>query len=348
MRDLTLHFTETAQEEVDRLVMELGLVPLAQTIQQNRDNLPKELQDGVGQLLSIILDMFSAEIPMPNGDPEDTLRVVSREINLGRLLKERGIFRFYNLLDQEVFFDPETGEQVTSNWPDAVSLSLCQTLNNPITGQPFSNDTEFIGWFCEEAHVSRSLLFRRIMAIRRMVHTLGFGIEEAFNIMVSKPYAIEETIRMVADWDKEHLKNIDPDVLIEIAKRVRPGSDTDYDKLAAEAGQDPDSLEFLISQSKPILADLLREVADHERSKDAMDTVRHDILHIPEISYRWDPEGDFLVATIITKSISDDGDEYIKEIVHVPFIPDLVSPLPREVRDDLIKRLPIKNREEVT
>ena len=40
MRDLTLQFTETAQEEVDRLVMELGLVPLAQTINQNRKDLP--------------------------------------------------------------------------------------------------------------------------------------------------------------------------------------------------------------------------------------------------------------------------------------------------------------------
>jgi hypothetical protein len=346
MRDLTLQFTETAQEEVDRLVMELGLVPLAQTINQNRQDLPEELQKELGQLMGIILDMFSADLPLPNGDPEDTLRIVSREINLGRLLKERGIFRFYNLLDQEVYFDPDTGEQVDEP-KGSVSLSLCQTLNNPITGQPFANDTEFIGWFCEEAHVSRSLLFRRIMAIRRMVKTLGFDIEEAFNIMVSKPYAIEETIRMIADWDKENLKNVDPDVLVEIAKKVRPGQAAEYELLAAQAGEDPDSLDFLISQSKPVLADLLREVADHERSKDAMDTVRHDILRIPEISYRWDPDGDFLVVTIITKSIDEDGGEYVKEILHVPFIPDLVAKVPREIKNDLIKRLPIKNRDEL-
>ena len=344
MKDLTIQFTETAEEEIDRLVMEMGLAPLAQTLTNNIDNLPEELRESVAKVMGIILEMFSADLPIAYGDPEETLKIVSREINLGRLLKERGIFRFYRLLEMEVFFDPNTGERITKDIPDdAVSVPLCQTVNNPNTGMPFAHDNDFIGWFCEEAHVSRSLLFRRIMAIRRMVNTLGFTLEEAFNILVSKPFAIEETIRMIADWDKDSLSNIDPDVMVAIAKKVQPGQSEEWEMLAERAGDSPEALQYLIENSKPVIADLLREVASHERSKDAMDTVRHDILQMPEIGYRWETDGDYLVVSIVTKVTSSDGQEYVKEINHVPFVPD-TNNLPSEIRKDLIKRLPIKNR----
>ena len=346
MKDLTLSFTDTAEEEIDRLVLELGLVPLAQALNANMANLPPELKDSIEKVLFVILDMFSADIPNIAGDPEETLRVVSREINLGRLLKERGIFRFYRLLEQTVYYHPDTGEASYSEKEGYVPVSLCQTINNPATGQPFAHDNEFIGWFCEEAHVSRSLLFRRIMAIRRMINTLGFDLEESFNILVSKPFAIEETIRMIADWDKDGLANIDPDVVVAIAKKVQPSQAEEWQLLADRAGEDPEALEYLIENSKPVIADLLREVADHQRSKDAMDTVRHDILKIPELSYRWDEDGDFLVVSVVVKEISEDGTDWVKEINHVPFIPDTVS-LPSEIRNDLIKRLPIKNRHEL-
>lgn len=346
MKDLTIKFTETAKEEIDRLVVELGLVPLAQVLSTNMDTLPPELKDSVQKVLTVILDMFSADLPDITGDPEETLRVVSREINLGRLLKERGIFRFYRLLETDIYFNPKTGEASYLEKPGYVSVALCQTINNPTTGQPFAHDNEFIGWFCAEAHVSRSLLFRRIMAIRRMVNTLGFDLDETFNVLVSKPFAIEETIRMIADWDKDGLANIKPEVAVAIAKKVQPGKSEEWEMLAEQAGDDPEAMQYLIDNSKPLIADLLREVADHERSKDAMDTVRHDILKMPEISYRWDDDGDYLVISILTKIISDDGTEWIKEINHVPFVPD-VATLPIEIRNDLIKRLPIRNRNEL-
>lgn len=343
MRDLTIRFTETAQEEIDRLVLEMGLAPLAQTLTNNIDNLPPDLRESVAKVMGVILEMFSADLPVAYGDPEETLKVVSREINLGRLLKERGIFRFYRLLEMEVHFNPTTGEQLSGPTDTSVSIPLCQTINNPNTGQPFAHDNDFIGWFCEEAHVSRSLLFRRIMAIRRMVNTLDFTLEEAFNILVSKPFAIEETIRMIADWDKDSLANIDPEVVVAIAKKVQPGKSAEWELLAEKAASDPEALQYLIENSKPVIADLLREVASHERSKDAMDTVRHDIMKIPEIGYRWDPDGDYLVVSIVVKTISEDGEEYTSEINHVPFVPDTAKLHP-DIRKDLIKRLPIKNR----
>ena len=347
MKELTLRFTETAQEEVDRLSHEMGLIPLVQILNQNMDNIPPELKESVAKILSVILEMFSTDLPIPSGDPEEALRVVSQEINLGRLLKERGIFRFYMLLEQTSYINPKSGEIVSGadldQFPDAVPLRMSQTLVNPITGSPFAHDNEFIGWFCSEAHVSRALLFRRIMAYRRMINTLSFSLEESFNILVSKPFAIEETIRMVADWEKDGLTHIKPEVAVAIAKKVQPGQSEEWEALAERAADDPEAMKLLIENSKPILGDLLREVASHDRATDAMDTVRHDILKMPEISYRWDDEGDYLVVSIVSKEVSETGDEWVREIDHVPFVPDAVT-LPPAIKNDLIKRLPIKNR----
>ena len=346
MKDLTIRFTETAEEEVNQLVLEMGLVPLAQVIGQSMDNLPPELKEGITKLLNVLLNMFSADLPSITGDPEETLRTVSREINLGRLLKERGLFRFYRLLEERIWVNPETGDIVDKNFPGAVAVPLYQTANNPNTGTPFANDNEFIGWFCQEAHVARGLVFRRIMAIRRMVNTLGFTLDESFRIIVSKPYAIEETIRQIAEWDKDDMKNISPKVALALARNVAPSDVDDFEQLVEQVGDDPHAMEQLIQSSKPVVADLLREVALHERAKDAMDMVRHDILRIPEIGYRWDPEGDCLVVTITTKSLTEDGTEYIVDMQPIPFIADTPT-LPKEVRDDLVKRLPIKNRHEL-
>lgn len=341
-KDLQIRFTETAQEEIDGLVHELGLIPLAQALGDNRANLPDEVQEGVGQLLTIILDMFSADMPDALSDPEHTLKTVSREINLGRLLKERGIFRFYRLLETEVYFDAETGESVDKEHPRAVPISLSQTLNNPTTGAPFAHDNDFIGWFCAEAHVARGLLFRRIMAIRRMVNTLDFSLEEAFNIMVSKPFAIEETIRMIAEWDKDKLVGMDPQVLLKVASKVDPQTVEEYQMLA----DNPEGQDELMSHAPGLIAGLLQEVAQHERAKDALDTVRHDIVGLPEISYTWVQEGNYLMATIIVKSTTDEGDEVISDMEYVPFVPDVANLHPA-IKADLLKRLPIKNRQDL-
>mgnify|MGYP001394928907 FL=1 len=76
----------------------------------------------------------------------------------------------------------------------------------------------------------------------------------------------------------------------------------------------------------------------------AMNFVNHDILMQPEISYIWDDELDVLVIEYIRKEVDlETKTEYIAEIVKVPLIPD-TNRLPMEIKDDLIRRLPIRGK----
>jgi hypothetical protein len=264
LKQLSISFTETAEQEVTQLVHELHLVPIAQSL--NSMDTPA-LVDGVKQLLSVLSDLFSVDLPNIEKDPEDTLRTVSRDINLSRLLRERGLFRLYRLLHQK----------------DENNVPLFMTLANPGTGSPFSRQEEFIGWFCDEAHVARSLVFMRMAAIDRVL-TLGFTLERAFSIVVSKPYAIQDTLHKIAEWDGGEIARVDPDVAILLARKLDPENADRIEAMAEAARTDPEAEELLKEAIKPIMAGLLEEVAAHSRAKEAQKFVQ-DVLLQPVVSW---------------------------------------------------------------
>jgi len=332
-KELAVRFTDTAEQEVAALVEEMKLIPLVDYVRKSKEDetLPPELSKLLTSMVNVLKDIFSIDLP-DISDPETTLRTISRDINLSRILRERGLFRLHRLV----------------NSTDEHGIPLFMSLNNPIFGHPFAKQEEFIGWFCEEAHVSRGTVFMRMAAIDRTL-ALGFTLPEAFNLILRKPFIIGETLHLLAEhdvvkWDGNQISDIDPDKVLKLAQQVNPQAAEDIRPLVDMAYEDEGALNKLKDAVKPILASLLTEVSLHERSKEALAHVKHEVLSIPEISYSWEKDGDYLVVELQRKEIDPEtGEEEVTQPIVVPFIPD-VAMLPAEVKADLLRRLPIKNR----
>lgn len=322
IKNISLSFTDSAQDEISKIVQELQLVPLADALHKGK-NLPENIKGTLEEMFALLVDLFSDQLPLPYQDPEKTLRAVSRDINLSRILRERGVFRMYGLLNQK----------------DEHGLPTYVSLINPIVGHPFATQEEFIGWFCDEAHIARSLLFQRIRLIDRLIE-LGISLEEAFNLVLQRPYVVDETVAGIGTWNKGELVGIEPEIALQLAKKFAP------DQLDEITGMiDSEDQPGLTGIMKPVIVDLLKEVAAHERTKDALKWVRHDLLLKPEIYYSWDSETGALVVELHQTSIDPiTGDEAIQPPVIIPFIADTTH-LPDEIVKDLIRRLPIKNRD---
>jgi hypothetical protein len=335
IQELAVRFTENAEEEVIALVSDLRLIRLAEMLRRPDIALPAEYQDAVRQLLAVVTDLFSTSVPSITSDPEETLRIVSRDINLARLLRERGLFRLYRLVNE--YTTPADGSR---------GVPIFMSMLNPLTGSPFGKQEDFIGWFCDEAHVARSLVFMRLATISRLI-ALGFSLDECFSLVITKPYAIREVLNMVGDWNRDTLVNVDPNTMLRLADKVAPDSLPEIENIV-EAMQDnpddPDLEQDLKDAAKPVIVNLLNEFGQHDRAKDALDWVKHDLLQQPEIDYTYDPDGSVLNITLHKRSIDTQGVEYTLPPITIPFVPDTVNPVPAEIIKDLIRRLPIKNR----
>ena len=329
--ELAVRFTDTAEQEMRDLIIEMKLIPLADYIHTSKESLPPELSGLLTHMLIILKDIFSIDLPDVK-DPETTLRTVSRDINLSRILRERGLFRLYRLVHST----------------DENGVPLFMGIMNPVFGHPFAKQEEFIGWFCEEAKISRGTVFRRLAAIERTV-TLGFTLEQSFDMILHRPFVIGETLSLLAEhgvvtWDKGQIADVDPEMALKLAEQINPAAADDIRNLVGMALEDADARDELKDAIKPILAGLLTEVTLHDRSKDALAHVKHEVLSIPEISYSWDKDGDYLIVELHRKEIDPEtGEEAMSRPIVVPFIPD-VTELPIEVKSDIIRRLPIKNR----
>jgi hypothetical protein len=97
------------------------------------------------QLLIIIADLFHTSLPILEKELEDNLASTNLEITLSRLFRERALFRFFQVVHKRV---KVMVGSVVENIPEYM------TKKNPNTGTPFQRQEEFIGWFCEVAHVS--------------------------------------------------------------------------------------------------------------------------------------------------------------------------------------------------
>lgn len=329
-KEVSINFTDTAEEEVRNLVNDLQLIPVATYLQKSDAPLPPELQSMITQLLATLSDLFSSELPDVDPDPEATLRTISRDINLARLLRERGLFRLFRL----------------TRHTDGNGLPAFMSLINPDTGGPFSTQKEFIGWFCREAHVSRGLVFMRNSTIDKIL-SLNLTLQDAFNLVISKPYAIQETLNMIAVWEDGELRDINTEVALQMAKKVSPTRVPQLEAVAATFDSDPDAIEDFKEMTKPVIADLLYEVASHDRAKEVMNMVKHDILLKPEITYEWDRMSGILMVRLVRKEVdSETGVDVTTHPIMVPFVPDTPD-LPDEIAEDLIRRLPIRNRHEL-
>lgn len=322
-RNIQVMFTDSAEQEVAQLVNDIQLQEAFNSLKNNKDIDPKLKKQMLG-LVALFAELFSAKLPdVVEGDVATTLKIASRDINLSRLLRERGLFRVYRLTEM-------TKEDGTP---------IYMGMTNPLTGEPFARMEDLIGYFCEASHVSRSLVFQRLATIKRCQY-IGMDLEKTFKTIIAKPYAISETLRTIGKWNGAELVEMEPEVADRIMEKY--GSNIEDVPLLPDGRKD-----YTEDQIKGAIASLLEEVAEHERVKDVLDYVRHDILKKPEISYRWDDESDALIVELVKKEMMEDGKEFIADILSIPFYPDIKTRLPEAIRQDLIKRLPIVNRAEL-
>jgi len=337
-KELVADFTKSAQEEVERLESEIRLSALIEDLQSGKELSPTD-REKVLALINFFVDLFNPEAPTLSGDPQTDILTASRDINLSRLLREKGIFRLFILMR-------------TKNHEGKF---LYAELLNKTTGEIFERQEDLITWFCTNASVSRALVFKRIRMIERLMF-LGQTIEETFKTIIKNPSAVEQTIKLLGSWEKDTLINVSPPTAKALADKYLKEDERDYindllDECETDDGgwdMDADDMENYLAVLQPAIREIVEEVSDSEHVREIMDWVRHDIIGKPEIEYSWDMEYDCLVVTVIIKEINERGFEYVSNELDIPLIPDILNEeFPKEAKVDLIKRLPIKNRKQV-
>lgn len=341
IKDIQVHFTENPEQEAALLGQELRLARVVEHI-RNENTIPEDVKDDLKQLLVVVADLFNTSVPMISGTMEENLRLVSRDINLSRILRERALFRFFQLVEDRVVEevpDPFGGGAMIEE-----EIPVFMTRTNPNTGSPFRTQEEFVGLFCEEASVSRTLVFQRLSAIRKALG-VGLDLEEAFDIIIRNPSGIQKVLNLVAKWEKGEMVEVDPFVAGRIAETylMDEGEVDEIKDLAGKVGDDPSLMGDLFDRLKGPIKNLMTEVSLHERPSDAIDLVKYDILAKPEITWYWDEELECPVARVVEHQIDAEGHTYTAGVTEVPFRPD-VPRLPRAVKEDLLKRLPFKNK----
>jgi hypothetical protein len=334
-----IHFTDNAEEELALLTQEMRLKRVVESIAPSAP-IPEELKADLRQLLLTLHDLFGSSLPAQEDDPLEALRLASRDIHLSKVLRERGLFRVYRALTMRGYLsDDMTGE--------TIEVPGYMTLYNEDSGQNYRTKEEFIGWFCREAKIARSLVFQRLATIEKL-STLGFNLEQSYQLVLAKPSAVQETLEEIADWKKGQLIRVKPGVEVNLAQRLLPERTAEIKQLslvAANGSQEEQNQarDRMAEVLRPAIANLVVEVAGHPSVRDAMDFVRHDIVARPEIGYRWDYERDELLVELVRKRVDPQGVEYIADILPIRLIAD--PAMPPEVRRDLLVRLPVKNRE---
>jgi hypothetical protein len=332
-KDLKISFTDSPEEEVALIQRELGLSDVADQLERaliHGEALPEEVQLMMAQIVTGLQEMFSLDLPSLGETPEETLRLSSRDINLSRLLRERGLIRIYRLVNE------------SNN-----GVPLFMTYLDPYNDEPFSRKEDFIGWVAKDAHIPRSTMFMRFSTYDKML-AIGFDLETAFQTVITKPYAMREVLKLAAEWDKGSLVNVNPEVVKNIAEQVY--SEADREELIELADQytddsSPVNLQKLVNAYKPALREFIGELAEHTNTKDMMEYVRHDVLDKPEISYSWKNEA--LILHVVRKAVDEDGTEIVIDVEDIPFVPDYPGIIEEDIVDDLLDRLPIRNRREV-
>ncbi len=327
-----IRFSENAEEELRHLYEELRLDQLMAAIKDGR--IPSDLQQIILPATATLLDIFGKDTPAIGMDPIETLKIASRDINIARIVRERGLFRLYRMLNTN---DAKTGEPM---W---------KTLADPETGEPFRRREDLIGWFCHSARVSRSITFMRMATIEKLTG-LGFSLDEAYTTILAKPTAIRETLNEVADWHKAVLEDVDPKIALRLAQKYLPPAERDeVQKLVATATDeeaDPndrhDANQGIIFHMGTAIAELVRDVAAHDDARDALEMVRIDVAGKPDIKYSWDYDRDELVCEVTIHAEDKTGMQYVKDIFTIRLVPDRA--MDDGLRHDITNRLPITNR----
>ena len=341
MNDIVVSFTENAEEELVRFSKELDLSKLLNLVYLQKE-IPEDLQYLISNLVTTMDDMFSLGLPTLEEDPQQTLVRASRDINLAKILRERGLVRLYLVVKSKAKMEIPVGE---FGEMQEVEVKTFQTMQDE-EGNQFTTQEKFLGWFCAAAHVSRALTFQRFAAYDRL-KKVGFTLEEAHTLIMTKPSVITRTIDKLVDWGPGgEVNDINPEVARSLAKTSLAGEEQKellalVDKVIEY--EDPEDIIDMVDKTLPAIRNIIEEVAAHDSARDATFMIDNDILNAPEIKYAWDHQLGGLVIEMIIKGVDENGAEHIADIYKTIMLPDSMEELPREILDDLVRRVPIRS-----
>lgn len=339
IKPLAITFSESPAEEIEIFFKELNISSLLPLLEKDNEELPEKAKQSLGELIYVIGDLFGSSLPSIQKEPEKAIRQVIRDINLSRILRERGIARLYLFLKETVRVD-------------GVDLPIILTRENPFNeeGQPFRSQEDFLKWFCKAASVSRALVFMRLATYDRLTKTLGYTLEEAYSIVTSKPSIIRETMVELVTWKGSEITHVDPEVAkkLGIVFNNQELEDAARALIKEEEKEDPDKFfieelnNLIINEMPEILRNVLEQIKEHDSVQDASKWIKNDLLNKPEISYVWEPDlGGFYIEYHL-RSIGDSGELISEQLLKFLMLPDFKT-LPEVVVRDLAARLRMKN-----
>lgn len=320
---IILYFNDDPETELRRLQDELGLIPLLDMLEAsitNKQEIEEETKARIYIALDTVQKMFSVEVPQASDSPTTELNVIARGYHWSKLLREKALVALYRFV---YLVKDESG------------LPFIATQTHPDTGVPF-DETTFVHWFCQSAFINSSTAFQRLSTYKKLAQ-LGYDINKSFEIVISKPYLIRSALNSLAEFSPSgEVTKVNPEVAIEVSRKV----DGKEIQGLVEANS---SQHDLIEAFKPVMRQVIEQVAAHPNPKEASKFFEQDVLGKPSISYAIE-EGGVLSVTMVSKII--EGDTYDETIIRIPFIPHTNEGVPLDVIEDLIKRLPIRNRRE--
>jgi hypothetical protein len=119
MSSVIIQFTESPAQELSRLHDELHIGRLVEALKAG--SMPDNLREVILPLTSTIIDLFGTDTPTIGVDPVAALLTASRDINLSRILRERGLFRLYRLLKTDDGCGNQMWKVVTVSRPARLS-----------------------------------------------------------------------------------------------------------------------------------------------------------------------------------------------------------------------------------
>lgn len=324
-KTLIVQFPDDPQEEIEAIVKESQVVPLLQRIDQI-ENMSEEDRRLVRNTVGSLIEFLSPNLPLPLDVNED-LRRAAQEMNVARVLREKASARLYMLV----------------NRVDEYDIPLFKRVLDPDTNAPFRTQEDFLTWFGRNAHVSRSLIFLRKKTYNRLVVGLGMTMDEAFRVVMRKPFSIYQTLDAMGLWDKEgKLISIDDSTAEQVGRLLPPGKlQNNINEAIAEGDE-----EKIIEAAIPAIVNLVNEVADHASARDAGEFVKHDVLQRPRITSWWDEGMDCPVIQYEILETDEKGNTFVSHMERFPLVPDTPE-LPSDVRAYLINRLSVKNRDSI-
>lgn len=320
---IQIRFSENPRDELANVVEELELLKIVQALESNPGGVTDDARKQLYKFVQAFGDLFSVKLPV-GVDIYTDLRRAARDLQLSRLLRERGLARLF----------------IAASYKNAQGVPLYMQLKDTSTGAFFAKQEDFIDWFCREAGVSRAMVFMRKKTYERLIR-LGMSMSEAFEMVMTKPYTILKVLDDMGTWGKGGaLLSISDHTAQSLGNLLPEGDDRDAITAAIEDQDEAALLEAV----RPALRNLLEEVASHATAKDARDFVEHDVLSRPEIKAWWDQELDCLVIQANIMDTDAKGNQFLASTETIRFLPDTPALNP-VIRFWLIDRLPIRNRD---